>query len=95
MYEKYRVFLLLYFKSTCYLDLYGLLSPEAPGQSLPAQEDGEHVGVPLLPVQLAGGVEQAGLGEDKPLPGLLRGDEVLSASLPLTHQVGQVTHQSS
>ena len=56
-----------------HLDLDGLLSSY---YSLPAEYNGHHVGVSVLPVQRLGGEQKAGVAEEESLPGLVVGDQV-------------------
>ena len=80
--------------SPSYLDLDGLLSSY---YSLPAEHNGHHVGVSVLPVQRPRGEQQPGVAEEESLPGLVVSDEVLrEGPRPLVLvEEAQVGHQGS
>ena len=78
---------------TPHLDLDGLLSSQDP---LSAEDDGDHVGVPLLPVQGSSRHQEPGLAEDKLLPGLIVGDQMGGhPALLLSHIDAEISNNSS
>ena len=76
-----------------YLDLNGLLRAEPSGESPPADEDGEHVDLPQLPVQWPLGVEQAAVRQVEHILPVYVGDEPLRR-LEVLQQVAKVRYQN-
>ena len=75
-----------------HLDLNGLLGTASTTQPAPPHENGEHVDLPLLPVQRPPREQQPGLREQELVLAVHVGDETLRGLLVL-QQVGQVRNQ--
>ena len=74
------------FSGCSYLDLDSLLSPN---DALPAEDDSNHVGLALLPVERLGGEQQPRLAQHELVPSFVVGNQVLRhRSFPLVFVQG-------
>ena len=78
---------------TPHLDLDGLLSSQNP---LSAEDDGDHVGVPLLPVQGPRRHQEPGLAQYELLSGLVVGNQVgRDPAILVIHIDAEISNNSS